>query len=58
MLHIKFQASGLNGSEGEDLLNKLMYFYDSKLGSPGGGHRRPWDLRLNKFGKGPPGSAT
>ena len=35
-----------------------MYFYGSNLGPLARGHLGPWDLGLNKLGKGPPSNAT
>ena len=32
-----------------------VYFYGLNLGPPVQGHLGPWDILLNKFGKGPPG---
>ena len=40
------------------LKNVFMFFYGMNLGPPGGGHLGPWDLHLNKLGKGSPGNAT
>ena len=56
-LCIKFQACEPSGSE-EGFLIFFMYFYGSSLGLPGRDQLEPWDLCLNKFGKGPPGNAT
>ena len=35
-----------------------MHFYGSNLGPLARGHLGPWDLGLNKLGKGAPGNAT
>ena len=35
-----------------------VHFYDSNLGPLVQGHLEPWDLGLNKLGKGPPSNAT
>ena len=55
MLHTKFQATKPSGSEAEDF---YMNFNGSKLGPPARGHLGPWDLGLNKLGKGALGNAT
>ena len=44
-----------SGSEVEDF---SIYFYDLNLGPLALGHLGPWDLHLNKIGKGPQGNAT
>ena len=58
MLHTKFQTSGLSGSEEEDFKYISMHLYGSNLGPLARGHLGPWDLGLNKLGKGAPGNAT
>ena len=59
MLHTQFQASKPSGSEKEDFffLYFSMYFNGSNLRPSGQGHLGPWDLHLNKLGKGPLGNA-
>ena len=54
MLYTKFQASEPSGSEEEDF---LIYFYGSNLGPLARGHLGPWDLHLNKLGRGALGNA-
>ena len=58
MLHTKFQASKLSGSEAEDFSIFSLYFYGSNLGTLAGGHLGPWDLHLNKPVRGELGNAT
>ena len=58
MLHTKFQASEPLGSQGEDFLIFLCYFYGSKLWRLVQGHFGSWDLCLIKFDKGLPDNAT
>ena len=59
MLYTKFQASEPSGSEEEDFLIYIsMHFYGSNLGPLARDHLGPWDLGLNKLGKGAPGNAT
>ena len=58
MLYTKFQASEPSGSEEEDFLIYFYAFYGSNLGPLARDHLGPWDLRLNKLGKGAPGNAT
>ena len=55
MLHTQFQTSGLSGSEEEDF---LIHFYGSNLGPLARGHLGPWDLHLNKLGRGALGNAS
>ena len=55
MLYTKFQASEPSGPEEEDF---LIYFYGSNLGPLARGHLGPWDLHLNKLGRGALGNAT
>ena len=56
MLYTEFQASELSGSEEEDF---LIYFYAFLWFEPRTrDHLGPWDLSLNKLGKGAPGNAT
>ena len=55
MLHTKFQATEPSGSEEEIFLYISMHFYGSNLGPLAGG---PWDLHLNKLGRGALGNAT
>ena len=55
MLHTKFQTTGSSGSEVEDFLK---YFYGSNFGPLVRGHLGPWDLHLNKIGKGLLGNVT
>ena len=58
MLHTKFQALKPSGSEEEDFEYISMHFYGLNLGPLARGHLGPWDLGLNKLGKGPPCNAT
>ena len=58
MLHTTFQTSGLSGSEEEDFLYISMRFYGSNLGPLARGHLGPWDLHLNKLGRGALGNAS
>ena len=58
MRHTEFQASKPSGSEETGFLIFSMYFYCSNLGPTDRGHLAPWDLHLNKIGKGPLGNAT
>ena len=59
MLHIKFQASKPSCSEEEFFLKYFsMYFCGPKLGLLARGHFGPWDLHLNKLGRGALGNAT
>ena len=55
MLYTKFQKSEPSGSAEEDF---LIYFYGLNLGPLARDHLGPWDLGLNKLGKGAPGNAT
>ena len=52
MSHTKFQVSETCGSETEDLEYFSTYFYGSYLGPLARDHLGPWDLHLNKLGKG------
>ena len=58
MLHTKFQASKPSGSEEEDFWIFSMQFYGLNLGRLTRGHLGPWDLHLNKLGRGSLGNAT
>ena len=58
MLHTKFQASEPSGSKEEDFLIYSIHFYGSNLGPLARGHLGPWDLHLNKLGRGALGNAT
>ena len=58
MLHTEFQASKPSGSEKKIFEYFSMYFYGSNLQSLARIHLGPWDLHLNKIGKGPLGNAT
>ena len=59
MLVTEFQASKPSGSEEEDFLIYFsMYFYGLNLQPMARSHLGPWDLHLNKLGKGPLGNAT
>ena len=58
MLHTKFQASKPSGSEEVDFLIFFMYFHGLNLRPLARGHLGPWDLHLNKLGRGPQGNAT
>ena len=58
MLVTEFQASKPSGSEEEDFEYFSMYFYGSNLQPLARSHLGPWDLHLNKIGKGPLGNAT
>ena len=53
MLYTQFQASKPSGSEEEDF---FIFFYVFQWFTPKtlwqGGHLGPWDLHLNKLGKG------
>ena len=60
LVHTKFQASKPSGSEenfGIFFYVFSMYFYGLKLGPLARSHLAPWDLHLNKIGKGPLGNA-
>ena len=59
MLHIKFQASVPSGSEEADFLFfflciSMIQTWDSLVQD----HLGPWDICLNKLGKGPLGNAS
>ena len=55
MLYTKFKKCGLSGSEEEDFFLYIsMHFYGLNLGPLARGHLGPWDLGLNKLGKGAP----
>ena len=58
MLYIKFRASEPSGSEDEDFLIYFYAFLWSNLGPLARDHLGPWDLGLNKLGKGALGNAT
>ena len=59
MLQTKFQASKPSGSEEEDFFEYFtMHFYGLNLRPLTEGHLGPWDLHLNKLGRGPLGNAT
>ena len=59
MLHTTFQTSDPSGSEEEKVFEYIsMHFYGSNLGPLARGHLGPWDIGLNKLGKGPPENAT
>ena len=59
MLHTELQASKPRGSEKEYFFFIFsMYFYDLNQGPQVRDHLGPWDLHLNKIGKGPLGNAT
>ena len=58
MLYTKFQASEPSGSEEEDFLIYFYAFLWFEPRTPGRDHLGPWDLGLNKLGKGAPGNAT
>ena len=59
MLHTKFQASKPSGSEEEDFLNIFQCISVSRTYNPlARSHLGPWDLHLNKIGKGPLSNAT
>ena len=58
MLYTKFQASEPSGSEEEDFLIYFYAFLWFNLGPLARDHLGPWDLGLNKLGKGAPGNAT
>ena len=58
MLYTKFQASEPSGSEEEDFLIYFYAFLLLNLGPLARGHLGPWDLHLNKLGRGALGNAT
>ena len=58
MLVTEFQTSKPSGSEEEDFEYFSMYFYGLNLQPLLRSHLGPWDLHLNKIGKGPLGNAT
>ena len=58
MLYTKFQASEPSGSEEDFLTYISMHFYGSNLKPLARGHLGPWDLHLNKLGRGALGNCT
>ena len=58
MLYTKFQASEPSGSEEEDFLIYFYAFLWFEPRTPARGHLGPWDLHLNKLGRGALGNAT
>ena len=58
MLVTEFQASKPSGSEEEDFLIFFYVFLWFNLQPLARSHLGPWDLHLNKIGKGPLGHAT
>ena len=58
MLVTEFQTSKPSGSEEEDFESFSMYFYGLNLQPLPRSHLGPWDLHLNKIGKGSLGNAT
>ena len=51
MLHTKFQAAEPSSSEEEDFSIFFMYFYDSKIGTPGPGPSRFLRPLFGQLGK-------
>ena len=57
MLYTKFQASEPSGSDEEDFVIYFYAFLWSNLVPLARGHLGPWDLHLNKLGRGALGNA-